>query len=345
MRERLLQAGSMILAMVLLTMPGPSQVLKDNKKQGKSKQEARAESAAGLPAVLMQDRGDLATLDLYYGVGGKDGAPNPNDVYTFVDEDLNQSQPKFNVKDAEGRHWKAKLGAEPQSETAATRFVWAAGYFVDQDNYLDEIKVQDLPKLHRGEQWVSPGGTVSRVRLKLEPKEVKTIGYWAWSDNPFMRTRELNGLRVMMALIGNWDLITRNNKIYEVDGQRRYVVSDLGASFGRSGNEITRSKGKMEDYVASKFIDKTTSDTVDFAIHSRPLPLMALSFHYYPDLVHGQEVYKNVPRADARWIGQRLAQLSENQIRDCFRAAGYSPEEIEGYTKAVRQRIAELNTL
>jgi len=42
---------------------------------------------------------------------------------------------------------------------------------------------------------------------------------------------------------------------------------------------------------------------------------------------------------------QKLAQLSQKQIGDCFRAAGFSPEEIDGYTKVVQQRIAALNAL
>ena len=44
-------------------------------------------------------------------------------------------------------------------------------------------------------------------------------------------------------------------------------------------------------------------------------------------------------------LGKGWRQLSENQIRDCFRAAGYSPEEVDGYTKVVQERIAELNAL
>ena len=84
------------------------------------------------------------------------------------------------------------------------------------------------------------------MRLKLEPENQKTIGNWKWFENPFIGTRELNGLRVVMALLNNWDLISENNKIYDVDGQRRYIVSDLGASFGKSGNEFTRKKGNME---------------------------------------------------------------------------------------------------
>ena len=101
----------------------------------------------------------------------------------------------------------------------------------------------------------------------------------------------------------------------------------------------------MEAYVHSKFIVRTTADTVDFDIHARPLPPTIIDFHYYENLVHGQEVFKNIPRADAKWMGQRLAQLSDSQIRDCFRAAGFSPEEVDGYTSAVHQRIAALTAL
>ena len=37
--------------------------------------------------------------------------------------------------------------------------------------------------------------------------------------------------------------------------------------------------------------------------------------------------------------------LGASRFAIVFRAAGYSPEEVEGYTKAVQERIAELNAL
>ena len=54
---------------------------------------------------------------------------------------------------------------------------------------------------------------------------------------------------------------------------------------------------------------------------------------------------KNIPIADARWIGNRLGQFSAEQIGDCFRAAGFSPAEVEGYTRVVMQRIEALKKL
>ena len=334
---------TMVFILIVLAVSVP--ILSQDQGKKKAKREAREEAAANQPAVLTHDSGDMASLDTYYGPGGKELAPDPSATYTFLDEDLKQHSPKFDVKDAQGRRWRVKLGLEPRSETAATRMVWAAGYFADDDYYLDEIKVDDFPGLHRGERFVSKGPVVHKVRLELKPKSVKSIGTWAWFDNPFVGTRELNGLRVVMALINNWDMITINNSIYDDNGQRRFVVTDLGASFGRSGNDITRRKGSMDAYVHSKFISRTTADTVDFDIHARPLPVTIFDFPYYSNLVHGQEVFKGIPRADAKWMGQRLAQLSDSQIRDCFRAAGFSPQEVDGYTSAIHERIAALTAL
>jgi hypothetical protein len=312
---------------------------------------AEQAAAAHLPAVLMPEPTDVRTLDLSYGIGGKDHAPDPDGVYTFISEDLNQSSPKFDVRDAQGRKWRVKMGEEVRAETAASRLVWAAGYFTNQDYYLPQIKVKNLPKLKRGGKHVT-GNVAHVVRMRLEPKDEKNIGYWKWTANPFLDTREFNGLRVMMALINNWDLIERNNKIFQVNGQRRYVVSDLGATFGRSGNEFTRKKDNFDAYEGSKFIVKITAETVDFSDHSRPLPFGVFAGRrlggvpdYYRNLVAGQKVVKDIPLADAKWIADRLAQLSDDQIRDCFRVSGYSPEEVEDFTKVVRQRIVDLTAL
>ena len=58
-----------------------------------------------------------------------------------------------------------------------------------------------------------------------------------------------------------------------------------------------------------------------------------------------ESVAKRIPIADARWIGNQLGQLSIEQIRDSFRAAGFSPAEVDGYTRVVMQRIAALKKL
>jgi len=182
--------------------------------------------------------------------------------------------------------------------------------------------------------------------LERVDKSSKKVDTWSWFHNPFVGTREFNGLRVMMSLMNNWDLKESNNAIYDVRGrERRYVVSDLGACFGRTGSSWTRSKGNLKDYLESKFIDETTPTNVDLVLHSRPPVLYAVAFPYYRDRTRMSKVADDIPRAHARWIGQWLARLSHEQIADAFEAAGYSPGETNAYARKVRSRINQLNEL
>ena len=296
--------------------------------------------------MIWRDHGEVASLNLLYGAGGKVGAPDPKSRFTFIKEDTETSNPKFDIQDEQGIQWKVKLGQETQAETAATRLLWAAGYFVDEDYYLAKVKVAGMPKLQHGEEFVSAGGLVHGARLERKQKNVKKLGNWDWFDNnPFLKARELNGLKVMMSLLNNWDLKKVNNSIYEVNGEQRYLVTDLGASFGNTGSSLTRSKGSPNDYANSKFIVKTTSGYIDFVMHSRPFFLAAIVVPYYRERTKIEKITRHIPRADAKWLGNRLSMLSVEQINDCFRAAGYGPEEIDVYTKVVRKRIAQLNSL
>jgi hypothetical protein len=297
-------------------------------------------SAAG----LWRDRGDIQALNLLYGPGGKEHVPAGK--FTFVKEDKEGSSPKFDVVDEQGVRWKAKLGEETKSETAATRLVWAAGYFTDEDYYMPELRVEKMGKLSRGGKFVSADGVVRGVRLERKLKGQRKTGNWSWFKNPLTGTKELNGLKIMMALINNWDLKEINNAVYEEKGEGpRYVVSDLGASFGETGNTITRSKSNPGDYSDSQFIQKVTAEHVDFILSSRPFVLSAIDVSNYATRTHMQDIVKEIPMADAKWLGKLLEPLSDEQIRDCFRAAGYSPEEVEGYAATVKERIRDLNRL
>jgi len=294
--------------------------------------------------VLWTDRGDVRALDLIGGAGGKEHQPTGK--FTFEKEDMNGSSPKFIVRDDQGVKWKAKLGQEVKSETAATRLVWAAGYFTDEDYYLPELRVENMGKLKRGSEFVSPDGTVRGVRMERYLKGEKKDGNWSWFKNPFTGTREFNGLRVMMALINNWDLKEINNSVYQVKGERpRYVVTDLGATFGETGNTITRSKSNPEDYAKSEFVQKVTKDRVDFHLSSRPFFLTAVDVPNYNKRTRMQEVAKDIPIADAIWLGKLLAPLTDDQLRDVFRAAGYNDKDVEDNATVVKQRITDLTRL
>src|SRR5581483_380166 len=224
------------------------------------------------PAVLWRDPVDIGSRNLFDGPGGK--AHEPRGPFTFEKENMQGTSPKFDVIDQEGVRWGVKIGVEARPETVAARLVWAAGYFANEDYFVRELRVQNMPHLRRGQSQVSPGGIVYNVRLKRHLKDEKKTGTWSWAKNPFTSTRELNGLRVLMALINNWDLKDLNNAIYQARGanpEQRYLVTDLGASFGTT-NLNPAAKGNLKAYCHSKLIRNTAGGFVNFNVPSAPPP-------------------------------------------------------------------------
>jgi hypothetical protein len=296
------------------------------------------------PPILWREPVDIASRDLIYGAGGQSHQPSTD--LTFLSEDTTGASPKFEAIDEQGVHWKVKLGIEAKPENAVSRLVWAAGYFANEDYFLPEVRVRNLPHLHRGNRYVS-GGMVHDVRLKRHSTNEKKLGTWAWSNNPFHGSREWNGLRALMALINNWDLKDVNNAIYQVEGSRpeqHYLVSDLGASLGTT-NLNRALKGDLRSFEESKWINTVTDDRVDFNVPSAP---PAGYFFALPILVQRMDLVwigHGIPRADAAWLGRLLARLSPRQIRDAFRASGYSEDEVERFSRVIERRIGELNRL
>lgn len=302
---------------------------------------ASAKGATGT-AVLWREPTDIRSRNLFYGPGGK--AHEPRGTFTFKQEDMAGASPKFDVVDQDGVRWRVKMGAEARPETVASRLVWAAGYIANEDYFMPVLHVEKLPHLRRGQEFVSDGNTVHSARLKRHLNDEKKIGSWSWSKNPFVGTREWYGLRVMMAVLNNWDLKTSNNSLYMTKGESpelRYVVSDLGGSFGPTRLDWLN-RGDPAVYCASNWIKGSSPEVVDFNVPSMP------HFTYsivVPEMIHrGGMLWigRNIPRADARWIGNLLGQLSPEQIRDAVRAGGYSSREVEELSKALEARIAEL---
>src|SRR5687767_3291636 len=128
-----------------------------------AKPTASAKRPVRAQAVLWRAPNDIATRDLIYGAGGR--ARQPVGPYRFITEDDSGTTPKFIIKDARGVRWKVKLGPEAQPETAATRLLWAAGYFTDEDYYLPKMRVVGMQKLSRGEKYVN-GEMVHGARLE-----------------------------------------------------------------------------------------------------------------------------------------------------------------------------------
>jgi len=284
-----------------------------------AKSKKQKQAPQGTP-VLWRRPADISSRDLYLGPGGASMRPDVRRI-TFIKEEKGGYSKKFRVRDASGREWVAKVGKEAQSETSAIRLLWGLGY-ITEVNYL-------VPRV------TIPGkGTFTNVRFEARPKEWDRMGEWKWKQNPFVGTPEYQGLKIMMALINNWDLKDANNVIVQSredrGGELWYVISDLGATFGHASTtplfwRFTRSRNNPEKYAGSKFVEKVKGDRVVIHFGGKNTGLM-----------------KNLSVRDAQWISGWLAQLSDQQIRDAFRAANYRQDQIDVLTRTVRARSNQL---
>ena len=310
-------------------------------------------SWAGASPVLWRDPGNISRRDLRYGPGSESLAPVP--PFTFIEEDKSGESPKFDVKDARGIVWRVKLGPEAQSETVATRLVWSVGYFAEEAYYLDRAEVRGLPRLSRGREYVTINRTaVIGARFEPRRENVERGPAWDWSDNPFKDTRELSGLKILMILLNNFDARGPNNRIFYVDNARRgkearFVVSDLGATLGKAdGLGGRRTKNNLKDFLSTRFVLGVDEGKVKFDYDTRPTGFGAITVlypPYYRGEVKKEKAMRGIPVAHARWIGRLLSRLTDEQLRDAFRAAQYDRATMDGYVQSLRERINQLSRL
>jgi hypothetical protein len=302
-----------ILVLIALLIPSVEIGLAKSKKK---------QIPTGTP-VLWQKPNDIGARDLFLGPGGTSMRPDLRRI-TFLKEEKGGYSKKYRVRDGSGREWVVKIGKEAQAETSAVRLLWGVGYLTEV-NYL-------VPRV------TIPGkGSFTNARFEARPDEWNRVGEWKWKSNPFTSKPEYQGLKVMMAMINNWDLKDSNNEMVQVRTNRgnelRYIISDLGATFGHASTtpifwRITRSRNNPTNYANSDFLEKVKGNRVVLHFGGKNRGLM-----------------KDITVDDALWIGSWLAQLSDQQIRDAFRAANYRPDQVDLLTRVVRARTNQLLSL
>ncbi len=304
---------------------------------------------AGQP-ILWQDPGNISRRNLSYGPGSPRLAPVA--PFRFVKEDKGGESPKFEVRDARGVKWVVKLGEEAQAETVSTRLVWSVGYFAEEAYYFPRARIRNLPRLSRGQEFVVGRSIVRGARFEPRRNHLKRGETWDWDKNPFAGSRELDGLKVIMILLNNFDARAANNVILHdrARNEARYAVSDLGATLGRAGGlGGTRTKNDLRDFLSTRFVTGVEKDgSVEFDYDTRPTKLGMLTIvypPYYMGEVKKEKSMRGIPIEHARWIGSLLSQLSDQQLRDSFRAAHYDRATMNGYVRSLRERINQLTRL
>lgn len=306
-------------------------------------QKPKAPVQPGKP-VIWADPGAVERLDLVNGPGGARNAPRP--PFTFIEESLSGTNPKVRVRDARGNEWTAKFGSEVNAETFATRIAWAAGYFVEPAYFVPSGKIENVGPLQRAKKHIQPDGGFTGARFEMRrEKGVKKLDEeqsWGWIQNPFVGAKELNGLKVIMMLVSNWDNkdlrdVKRgsNTAIFQTPTKAgledRYMVTDWGGSLGKWGGFLSREKWDCRGFHSQSkdFVKGVKGGLVEFGYSGQHT-----------------ETFKNDIRAsDVQWLMRYLGRITDKQLRAGLQASGATAEEAECFAQALRDRINQLSAV
>jgi hypothetical protein len=263
-----------------------------------------------------------ASRDLYWGVGGKALAPDPDAEYRVIEIKRGGFSRGYTVTGPRDREWSAKFPPEAPTEVVASRLHWAVGFHQPPIYYLVKWNAKEatspnpqLPARFREKHPALNGG--------LDDK-----GSWSYYENPFVGTRELKGLLVLQAMLGNSDLKDDNNARYELreasEGAKTwYVARDLGHTFGRTG-VMDAPRGDPDVFDKTPFITGVVNGRVKLDWHG----------------LH-RRLFDDITPADVKWICGRLDRLTDAQWHDAFRAGGYTDSDADRFIRRLKQKIAE----
>jgi hypothetical protein len=292
--------------------------------------------------TIWRDPDDVEHLDLANGPGAANGAPAP--PFTFVEEHLTGSQPCVSVTDARGRRWRVKWGNEVRAENFAVRFVWACGYYAETTYFVESGTIDGATALQRARSCINQDCTFREARFELDDPSVRKLfeeHSWAWNDNPFVGTPQLNGLKILVMLLSDWDTKDRrdvargsNTAIFEHRvGRRRhearYLITDWGGSMGRwGGNIVTRGRWDPEGFEAQtpEFVTAIDGSMVRFGYVGQ----------------RTADVAADISVEDVRWLCRYLARITDAQLRTALLASGADESEADRFTRALRNRVEQL---
>lgn len=293
-------------------------------------------------AVIWQAPGNITVNDWTWGQGGAARAPKP--PFEFMEEDLKGTNAKIRVRDAKGDQWIVKFGGENHSEVFASRLLYAMGYVAQPSYFVARGVITGAHNLRRAKPFLRKDGAFTYARFKL--RDHKALAHvdgqvWSWNDNPFVGTKELNGLKILLMLTSNWDAKDArdgegsNTSVYAKPGsagnQLYYAFDDWGASMGKWGGFFDRDKWNQSGF---------REQTKDFA---RITPGQTIAWGYRGK--HDEDVKSGISVDDVRWLLTYLAGVTDEKVRAGLRASGARETDITTYTQSIRDRIAQLERL
>jgi hypothetical protein len=289
-------------------------------------------------------------------------------AFHYPDAPLEGVTPKFECEVAPGDVVKVKYGesnGEVYAEVAATRLFWALGFMADR---MYPVKVTCLncpadPHRASSSEWRlgRPGNVSTRtfdpaiIERKFPGKKVAVPGFEGWSwrelDAVALNTTgaplaHSEALQLLAAFIQHVDSKPRNQALLCADGgiaqdadgnatcsESFLVVKDLGSSFAHA-SKIRFAKMKLESW--------------------RSVPIWKNERTCQANLtssIVGTLAHPHISEVGRKFLADRLALLSDDQLRDLFTAARVErrgdtvegrPVTVDDWVRAFKDKRAQI---
>jgi hypothetical protein len=280
------------------------------------------------------------------------------DTCWFVEEAPSGTTPKFDCLFENGTALKVKYGRgpEPHAEVAATRLLGALGYAADHVTFVPRLRCFGCPRypfmamhlatplrlLGLGAPTIGEDGFTDFMWVSVERRfeapsiETDTVEGWAWWELARWNApgAELDAFKLLAVFLAHWDNKSSNQRLVCLDGHDPHcphpvaMMQDLGATFGPTKVALARWR-----------------DLPIWADRRRCLVSMKT-------LPHDGATFEDarISEEGRATLARQLSALSEDDIRDIFRAARF-PEyqsgpddgrDLDAWTGAFKDRVAQI---
>jgi hypothetical protein len=273
---------------------------------------------------------------------------------TYQPDAVSGTTPKFDCKLANGDTVKVKYGytKEIPSEIAATRLLHALGFGADRVSRVDAVRCYGCPfqPFHMRALWemLSLTGVMDRrldysrfrdfrhvsVERNLDGESIEAGPErgWAFYELEHIDPRkggatraEVDALRLMAVFLHHWDNKTANQRLTcpgaesaEHCEQPLAMIQDVGSNFGPK-------KADLKNWSSRP----VWADEQTCRVSMESMPYDGGTF----EPVHVTEEGRQL-------LGQRLRQLSREQIESLFRAAGF--DDVAPWTAAFEGKVKQI---
>lgn len=167
----------------------------------------------------------------------------------------------------------------------------------------------------------------------LKTKEDE-IGAWRFDELSHENRRELRGLQLLAAWIGNFDMRMDNVRLVRAEENGvvkvKHMISDVGTGLGNAKSLLTRSTSQIEEMPWT--VTETYVDRADGYVNER-LEIIGLMN------IEVNKAFRKMSFNDGQWMVAKLCQFTPAQLKLALTSSGLSSNEASlAFEKLISRR-------